>query len=159
MIDRAFQRDILDRLKQLYPHGMTDPVKEFEDISERKIWANIVYLMEHGLVDGISAATESSPVRYMNVRITARGIDFMEDDGGLSAVLGTVTVRFAEDQFKEMLASHIKSIAGPSSVKDRLVSTLRALPANALNVVALRALEAGLSSLATTDAVQTLLYG
>ena len=154
MIDRALQRKILETARATYPLGIQDPAREFPDEPEQKLWANIQYLMEHGLIEGIDTATLGDPVNYADVRITARGIDFLEDDGGLSAILGTVTVRFDNDQFREMLAVHVENMEGDASAKAQLKAAIRSLPADGLKAVALQVLMAGLQNLPSIDAVR-----
>lgn len=154
MIDRAFQRKILETAREAYPLGIMDPAHEFADRGKRELWANIQYLVEHGLIEGIDASTLGDPVSYADVRITARGIDFLEDDGGLSAILGTVTVRFDHGQFREMLAAHVEKMEGDPSAKAQLKAVIRSLPADGLKAVALQALMAGLQNLPSIDAVR-----
>lgn len=96
--------------------------------------ANIIYLIEHGLIYSNYAAPESSLVlaHELPLKITARGLDFLEQDGGLSAILGTVTVKLHADTIKAMLESRILSAELPPEDKKRFVDTLRELPGEAL---------------------------
>lgn len=111
-IDRKLQREILLKLKQAYPKGKiedwlywryihdkdfpTDTHHERETLlSEPKdnpTWQhlkdNVAYLIEHGL---ITYTTENGAVA---IKATVKGVDFVENDGGLSSVLNTVCVSY-----------------------------------------------------------------
>ena len=49
--------------------------------------------------------------RVQSIRITARGLDFLEDDGGLSAILGVVTVKFEAETLKALIENNILKTA------------------------------------------------
>ena len=53
-------------------------------------------------------------ITWGGARITAKGIDFLEDDGGLSAILGVVTVKLHADTLREMLAKKIDASSASS---------------------------------------------
>lgn len=67
--------------------------------------------------------------------ITARGLDFLEEDGGLSAILGTVTVKLHADTIRDMLETKIMDSQLPQADKKRFVDTLKELPGEALKTV------------------------
>jgi hypothetical protein len=79
--------------------------------------------------------------------ITARGLDFLADDGGLSALLGTVTVKLHADTLRDLIESRIARADMPEAEKKRITDHLRALPAEALKTVTTRLVEAGLDTL------------
>lgn len=104
-LDRSRQRDILELLSADYPFATVVATQQQTDA----FIANLHYLMEHGLVeasfsrDNRLPAPSPSGERYKqpaqiasNIRITARGMDFLADDGGLSALLTIVNVRKAQ---------------------------------------------------------------
>lgn len=75
-------------------------------------------MAEHGLVvcnDKNLSAT---------VKITAKGIDFLTDDGGLSAILGVVTVRLHSDTIQALLGAKINEANIPPEEKSRLKGIL-----------------------------------
>jgi hypothetical protein len=59
-----------------------------------------------------------------DVKITAKGIDHLEDDGGLSAILNTVTVKFDIESTRELLASGLFSMGVPEEKKGILRQAL-----------------------------------
>ncbi len=41
-------------------------------------------------------------------RITAKSIDLLEDDGGVSAILGVVTAKLHEDTIRNLVLAEVK---------------------------------------------------
>lgn len=150
-LDRNLQREILKELNNIYPDSKTyeywidaaiaQVVGVIETVGEAELYiakrsANLRYLAEHGLVvcnDKDLSAT---------VKITAKGIDFLSDDGGLSAILGVVTVKLHSDTIQALIAkidqaeisdsekSWLKKELG--KIKDTALSTFTA---NAINAI------------------------
>jgi hypothetical protein len=81
-IDRNAQRKTLEALKAAYPQRV-DSRGLNVGLEPRELSANLVYLEEHGLIE--ANWTGNFAAGY--VKITARGIDFLAGDGGLSAIL------------------------------------------------------------------------
>lgn len=132
-LDRNLQREILKELNNIYPDSKTyeywidaaiaQVVGVIETVGEAELYiakrsANLRYLAEHGLVvcnDKNLSAT---------VKITAKGIDFLTDDGGLSAILGVVTVRLHSDTIQTLLDAKINEANIPPEEKSRLKGIL-----------------------------------
>lgn len=146
LLNRDLQRRILMELSELYP-SPADMKRSFTDVDPRQVQYNLFYLSEHGLVS-ISATkliSEEYPVH--SATITARGIDFISDDGGLSAILGVLTVKLHEDTIKSLLIHKIDEAHGDEALKASLKAKIREMPAEALSTVTQRALEAGLQQI------------
>lgn len=132
-LDRNLQHEILKELNNIYPDSKTyeywidaaiaQVVGAIETVGEAELYiakrsANLRYLAEHGLVvcnDNNLSAT---------VKITAKGIDFLTDDGGLSAILGVVTVRLHSDTIQALLNAKINEANIPPEEKSRLKGIL-----------------------------------
>jgi hypothetical protein len=74
--------------------------------------------------------------------ITATGLDFLENDGGLSAILGVVTVKLHADTIRSLIDAKIDTSSMPAEDKSKLRKILANLS------------EAGLKA-ATTDQVKS----
>ncbi len=62
--------------------------------------ANILYLAGHGLIEArLSNEIDRRLPSVMDsfTKITSKGIDFIRDDGGLSAILNVQTIKFHRD--------------------------------------------------------------
>jgi len=120
-LDRARQLEMLQSLAEVYPRyteslgsGKTDE----DDL------ANLWYLKEQGLVEGAIEMSISQSFIFQGAKITAKGIDFLADDGGIAAILGTVTVKLHVDTLKELLLSRVSAASAPEEKKSWLKKQL-----------------------------------
>lgn len=143
-LDRAKQRAILTALQEVYP-------KEYfaGSMTDADLWSteDLWYLEEHDLVELKKRVSSSGDqkITIFAARLTAKGMDFLADDGGLSAVLGTVTVRIHEDTLKAIIESKIMEADLPTPEKKRWLDQLRNLPAEATKHLVLKLLDLGLA--------------
>jgi hypothetical protein len=138
VFSRTLQRRLLVRMRDRYP----DAVYDFEENNDDgRMLANLMYLDDHGLCRVVVNRTHYGVPSHSNSTITAKGIDFMEDDGGLSAVLGVVTIKFHADTIRELLSNKIEESPIPAEEKSRLKKALSGIT------------EAGLKTV-TTDLIQ-----
>ena len=151
LLDRQFQREALEKAANAYPdrlnwHGNFD--------FDRKSSINIIYLTEHKLVESEWHGASAVGIKPMWVKITAKGLDFLQDDGGLTAILGVVTVRLHDDELKRLLIEKIHSTQADDTVKRKLVETVKSLPSVALGNIVDRLIDTGISSL--SDGVDSI---
>ena len=144
MLDREVQRGILNKLAESYP-AQTIPARQLEpDYGERPVIFNLAYLDEHGLTESTWSRPINGGPSPVMTKITAKGLDFISDDGGLSSILGIVTVKLHQDTITALMVDKIEKSNAEPSIKKQLVEKIKALPAEALQRVSLKALEAGL---------------
>ena len=133
-LDRNLQREFLSGLYKVYPDSIdyqyyinaaiaqTNGVIEAEEDDGvsfvLKQSANLQYLAEHGLV-----SFDDKTLISATVKITAKGIDFLTDDGGLSAILGVFTVKLHSDTIQALL-NKIDQTDIPPEEKGRLKGIL-----------------------------------
>lgn len=140
-ICRDRQKQILDALAQSYP----DSAREFIDKDDPlRDYANLFYLQEHGLVQASIKRALSGAHLFSGASITAKGLDFLADDGGLSAILGTVTVRVHADSIKALLASRIEQSDLPAEQKSWLRTQVDTLSDESLRTVTKSLIEQGI---------------
>ena len=150
-LDRNLQREILKELNNIYPDSKTyeywidaaiaQIVGVIETVGEAELYiakrsANLRYLAEHGLVvcnDKNLSAT---------VKITAKGIDFLTDDGGLSTILGVVTVKLHSDTIQALIAAKIDQAEISDSEKSWLKKELGKIKDTALSTFTANAINA-----------------
>jgi hypothetical protein len=143
--DRARQRLLMQTLAEIYPRRAT--VQSVQDICEADddtVLAEICYLHEHGLVDCKLFDFADGRMAFGPPKITAAGIDFMADDGGLTAIRNTVTVRLHQDDLRQLLLRKVDQANLPEGDRSRLRAAIGQLPAKALEQVATRAVQEGL---------------
>lgn len=150
-LDRALQKRILEAGAAAYPfpapHGLYFELSESE--TKERVDANLCYLAEHGLIrkcieltgDGYALPTHNG------IQCTKSGMDFIADDGGLSAVLGVLTIKIHEDTLREILERKILESDAPPEEKSRLAQAVKGLSAEAIKHLTLKLLDEGLASL------------
>ena len=131
-LDRNLQHEILKELNNIYPDSKTyeywidatiaQVTGVIETVGEAELYiakrsANLRYLAEHGLVVCNDKNLSTT------VKITAKGIDFLTDDGGLSAILGVFTVKLHSDTIQALL-NKIDQTDIPPEEKGRLKGIL-----------------------------------
>lgn len=146
LLSRELQRRLLERLGDAYPSTL-DQGRLQQLASDREFTVNLAYLDEHGLVEVKLQHYLSDRSVVTAARITAKGIDFLADDGGLGAVLGVVTVRLHEDTVRNLLIQRVSESKGDETVKAQLVSQIKKLPAESVSKLAESAVESGLRHL------------
>ena len=147
LLTRETQRALLERLHSYYPAPIA--IRELAEISDTEsIAVNLAYLAEHGLVTAdVRASGFAQTITVANAKITARGIDFLADDGGLGAILGVTVVRLHTDTVRELLIARVQASDEPMTTKERLIDQIRATPALAFGQIVQRALDAGLDAM------------
>lgn len=157
LLNRGYQLEILHRLASVYPQRPDLPTMFGE--MDNMFQVNATYLHEHGLIRAKIFEAINTPRSIGSAEITAKGLDFIQDDGGLGAILGVVTVRFDDATLKALIEAKIQASDAPAAMKDQLISTLRSLPSEALKTVTLGLIEKGLEGNAAVEWVKGLWGG
>jgi len=139
-IDRGLQLSILRELAEAFPNQMV--IKEQR--GERA--ANLLYLAEHKLVDCGAHTPTAGGIRVVSARITAKGLDFLADDGGLTAILGVVEVRLHADTIRALMVSRINESDLPESEKSVMLEHIKQIPGTALGHLTIKLLDLALRS-------------
>lgn len=150
-LDREYQKHILRMLEEKFPLSLelADAERLRDGRDGLALAANVSYLEQHGLIHpgSIRPPTFTAPMD-VNIRalgITHRGMDFLADDGGLSAILGVVTIKLHEDTLKELVAMKIQQSDLPPADKSIWLDALKKLPAEATKHLAVKLMDAGLA--------------
>ncbi|MDC9591596.1 hypothetical protein PSI23_20510 [Xenorhabdus sp. XENO-10] len=155
--DRDMQKLILEKAIEAHPD--TTDAKQFHELllarldpdEEKKVRANIVYLVEHKVItidyDKYTNYKILSSYHLLNsIRATEKGIDFMLDDGGLSAILNVTTIKFHHDAIQQ-LANLIELTVQDPEDKQRFLTQLKQLPYETTKHVALELVNKGLAQI------------
>lgn len=146
--DRNLQRYILSCCVEAYPshttwNSFSPKIGQIDDV---KLSANIIYLKEHELLTIRNQLSDDPYSLIDNLRATHKGIDFLLNDGGLSAILNVQTIKFHRDAvvvLEDLIALSNMSDAEKEDAK----STLGELSLEALKVVVQTATTAGLAAI------------
>jgi len=143
--NRHNQRQILETLLQSYPASVDVQGWDYPNLS-----AELKYLHEHNLAEvRFSQSISADAPQPIFAKLTARGVDFLQQDGGLSAILGVLTIKLHDDTIKEVIASRIMESDLPQPDKQRYIDALRELPAESTKHVVMKLLDMGLDHGAT----------
>lgn len=156
-LDREFQKEVLTALAEIYPsYGHAD---REGDVPDDVRAANLYYLAEHGLITTAVEINADMSFFYRPAQITKDGLDFLAADGGLTAILGVVTIKFHEDTLKALIEEKITDSELAPADKNRYVAALRSLPADATKHLAMKLLDLGLTHApGALHAIQTALH-
>ncbi|WP_422099111.1 hypothetical protein [Variovorax sp.] len=149
-LDRPLQLRILKTLQAAYPMGVFDLANALGEpqVDAHTLLINTQYLAGHGLLNSGFRRREAIGLDGFHEpydhQITERGIDFIADDGGLSAILGVVTIRLHDDLVKELVALRIQSSDLPAPEKSKWLDALRELPGETTKHLVLKLVDLGL---------------
>lgn len=139
-LNRNLQLKVLEELSEAYPEDFDFAESGLKDIPD--LQANLFYLAEHNLIESNTITQEwASPQKMLTARITARGLDFLADDGGLGAILNVITVRLEADTILSLIESKIQESALPFDKKEGAISRLRGFSGDVLKSVIIKLLE------------------
>lgn len=148
-IDRSLQLQIISLAASAYPSTIPEReiAKHIADVNPDKLVANIAYLKELELITGgnIQVLAGIMPARK-TVKATYKGVDFLLEDGGLSAVLNVVTIKIHDDSIAKITEFISLSSASPED-KKKLIAQLKSLPADATKHIVLKLLDQGLTQM------------
>lgn len=130
MLKRELQLKMLQAFAECYPQSSGWTPDEGDSLQECA--ANVEYLIDHGLCTGKTLFSMSDPVRLGVYKITAAGLDFLADDGGLSAILGVVTVKLHADTVRDLMLARVDASDLPPEKKSDLKKHLANLSGLAL---------------------------
>ena len=153
VLDRDLQLTMLRRLSEVFPrHYNFDNDYKYGTEQHESAIKNFYYLQLHGLVVENSVHISKSiggqaPIIFGSASITHKGMDFLADDGGLSAILGVVTIKFEANQLKLLLESKIMASDLPLERKQSMIDSLRELPAESIKHLTTKLLDEGLENL------------
>lgn len=151
VLDGVLRREMLKRMEEVYPEGWdVFPFRQEHRLSEGDLVATLVYLQEHGLVD-VGIERRVQPAMLVNPpAITAKGLDFLAADGGLTAELGVVTIKIHDDTLRQLLARRIDLMLGTDAEKAPLRQALKDLPATAGKALLDKLVTLGVENLPST---------
>ncbi|WP_186107293.1 hypothetical protein [Burkholderia gladioli] len=159
-LDRQYQLELLQMMAERYPLSLDirEVIKTFDEVTERRYAATMTYLIEHGLATGVVDYDANWNFSFGNPKITAHGMDFLADDGGLTAILGVVTVKFHDETLKAVIGQKIEESELPPADKRKWLDALRSLPAETTKHLTLKLVDAGLAHApGALHAIQTYL--
>jgi hypothetical protein len=144
-LDRNHQLKILEYLRDYYHCPADARVNEQSFFHNEDYLMNLKYLYEYGLIKGYeSKVIGKRGFSLGGVEITAKGLDLLEDDGGVGAILRTVVVKFDAENIRRIMKEKVLLSAIPNEQKTSLVEKIKNFSGKALETITLKLLEKGL---------------
>ncbi|MBP6083525.1 MAG: hypothetical protein KA732_19915 [Providencia sp.] len=153
--DRELQFIILNAAIDAYPYPtrlsnfIGFETARFDAEEEHKLKVNIAYLIEHGVIETEFGRRHASiPIFELlcSIQATKKGIDFMANDGGLSAILNVTTIKFHHDAIQEIANLIEKTVQDPED-KQKFLTQLKQLPYETTKHISLELVSKGLTQI------------
>lgn len=152
-LNRQLQLQILQRASKAYPSNLKPGDLDLKG-DTMEIVKNIHYLNDHGLLECHFSGALGQPIkRPHSIKATHKGLDFLADDGGLSAILGVVTVKLHEETVRQLISQKIEYSDLPTEEKSSLLLAVRDLPGEAIKHLTTRLLDLGMDNLPSAIAL------
>lgn len=143
-LNRALQLQLMNTIADQYPRPVFE--RGGIDFKDLEVIKNLVYLEQHHLIQLTKAQFNEGGYKITVAQATQRGMDFLEDDGGLSAILGVVTIKLHDETIKHLVARTIQEADLPEPEKQRMTLGLQQLPAETTKHLAMKLVDLGLES-------------
>ena len=159
---RDKQNQLLTMLYDKFPDVLSS--EEYNTLvklfgTERNLYSNLWYLYQHGLIEDFQIASIpmncdiTDLILIEKIKITTKGIDFIRDDGGLSAIINVTTIKVHNETLDKLEDIINKSSLTPAE-KATYLGKLKELPVDATKHLVLKLLDLGLSR--TPDVIQLI---
>ncbi|MND24595.1 hypothetical protein [Acinetobacter calcoaceticus] len=165
ILDRQLQLELLNKMSTTYPeyYDFRDEY-EYGTDAYNKVVANLTYLIQHDLIEersllfSRSMSGKKQPQIHLPT-INHNGMDFLADDGGLSAILGMVTIKFEANQLKAILEAKIMASDLSPERKQSMIDVLRELPAESIKHLTTKIVDTGYDNLESLmNLIQSTLF-
>lgn len=115
-----------------------------QQLDDKTLIANLKYLAQNELITECIDITTDGMYILQPTEITHTGLDFLADDGGLRAILNTVTVKIEPTQMAQLL----KAIAEmPEAEQKTLLDSIKEAPSKAVETMIEKSVEKGFDNL------------
>ena len=141
-LNRPMQLEVLTTLREAYPEEME--ISSIPGSDQKDFQGNLFYLLQYGLVHAQALRDLPGRKEIFSASITAKGLDFLEDDGGIGAVLASITVKFDAENIRSLLEDKILASALPTDQKQTLAKRVRGFSGDVLKSITLKLLERAL---------------
>ncbi|MGY2282909.1 hypothetical protein [Pseudomonas gingeri] len=159
-LNRNLQRALLKELRDFYPRP-SQSAYNLDGYTQVECINNLIYLEEQGLVEsGVKLGLGSGHGAFTQARITAKGMDFLEDDGGIGAALAIVTVKLHQDTLRQLIEAKVQASNLPEEQKSGILNALREAPGETTKQLIAKLVDLGLENATKAiPLIQTLLQG
>lgn len=145
MLDYAAFRLILEELYAHYPKGVgPNQIAGLMALPESEQEKTLCYLAEHGLITVPIHKSLGGGRSYGRVTITKGGIDFLQPDGGLSALTAPV-IRIAPESLVSVIDQALAAHGATGEQRSIIKKSLGVAGSEGLKVIVQRLVDAGIA--------------
>ena len=145
MLDYALFRNVLEELYSFYPKGKhyteLDSLKKQRFSDREKV---MCYLAEHGMISMPCQKHIGGQISYAKAVITAHGIDFLQPDGGLSA-LNAPVIRIAPESLAGIIEAALSARNIPAEQRSVIKNALGIAGTEGVKIIVQRLINAGIA--------------
>ncbi|WP_062208363.1 hypothetical protein [Aureimonas sp. AU12] len=145
ILDRNLQGRVLGQLAPLFPAGL-QVWDLLEDEDRGAVTAALVYLEQHRLLTIDWMDDPDGDRTPVFATISALGLDFLSDDGGLRGFRDRKSVRLKDADLRELLTGRIRHCEEEEDDRERLIAELARMPNEGLRDIALDLIRLGLAN-------------
>ncbi len=126
-ISRQLQLSILKALQDIYPDALL--VQNLPGFAMDKIFmGNLFYLREHGLIRGGDIREPGQCRSMIDAEITKDGLDLLENDGGINAIIDHHTLSIPKAEIIAKLMTRLHETSLETEKVTTIKSQLESLP-------------------------------
>lgn len=132
----------------LKPHGLSYVAAKdiFAELPDPILFEAIAYLADHGFVSSYNRKSMDQIWNWGGVALTAKGLDYLTEDGGLTAHSSTITVRFETETLKALLCNKVDTSDATEEEKSKIKHALRSLGDQGLKELTSELVKLGIQS-------------
>ncbi|WP_338332822.1 hypothetical protein [Acetobacter sp. LMG 32666] len=133
-MNKITREEWLSVLHRLQPYGMeyVSDIKVFDGIDRDLLFQCLSYLSLHGFIKSRCDRSIDGFWSWGGVELTARGLDYLSDDGGITAEEKTITVKLDGDTIKALLCRAVDSAPESEATKASVKQKVKAMGGEAL---------------------------
>lgn len=152
----SFREQWLDVLRRMQPYGMDyiADINVFGGIDRETLFRSLSYLGAHGYIQNHCQQMLDNSWTWGGVELTATGLDYLSEDGGLTAEEKIITVKLDEGTIKALMCSAVERSSAPDAEKTTLKQRIKSMGSSALKDLIPDLLSKGIES--TPDLIQWL---
>ena len=157
-LNRTLQREILTQLKNYYPEDVQID-KLHLNYEQQELQGNLFYLLEYRLIesDTVAKYLGGIPMEMISAKISAKGLDFLEDDGGVGTILNSITIKFDIKNIRDILQDNIIASSLTKEEKQTLIKRIKGMSGEAIQDVITDLLSEGIRNPAITMFIADIL--
>lgn len=150
IINRQAQHSLLKELEKHFPDALSTKrlMAATPSLEKEVLFRNLIYLVGHGLIEQKVKSQQgyysSETTDFLVYSITSNGIDFLAADGGVAAILSTITVKLHDDTLRALLLAKIDEAVPDANKRNGLRKAIEKMSDAGLKEIMTEAAKAGI---------------